>query len=241
MSDKKTIVVTGYPKSGNTWIARLVAELVGCPINGFWSHRKTDDRGIEELDRISDYCCYKSHDQYHECSSRINDITHLVYVVRDPRDIVISGAHYFKFKGIFPNSLRSKIKKMFKTVLNGRKKTHYYCRIPWSQHVKPFIENNIFYVKYENMLLNPKEQCLRICEHLKIKVSEQKLLQAIENQSFGNKKEFFKKIKNFNSYRHLRSGKMGEWKTQLSKVQINRLTRELNPTLDLLGYTDPSS
>ncbi len=77
---------------------------------------------------------------------------------------------------------------MVETILNGRAKTHYYCRIPWSKHIAPFIENNIFYVKYEDMLHNPQEQSRRICKYLGIKVSNEEIKRVIENQSFESKK-----------------------------------------------------
>ena len=31
----KKIIIVGYPKSGNTWLTRLTADLVGCPVEGF--------------------------------------------------------------------------------------------------------------------------------------------------------------------------------------------------------------
>lgn len=31
----KRIIVTGYPKSGNEWVSRLIAAVVGCPVSGF--------------------------------------------------------------------------------------------------------------------------------------------------------------------------------------------------------------
>ena len=38
----KNIIVVGYPKSGCTWATRLVAELVGCPVGGFWQSDKKE-------------------------------------------------------------------------------------------------------------------------------------------------------------------------------------------------------
>ena len=61
----KKIIVVGYPKSGCTWATRLVAELVGCPVAGFWQSDKKEI-AIEGEDRVSDFRCYKSHHQLAE-------------------------------------------------------------------------------------------------------------------------------------------------------------------------------
>ena len=46
----KNIIVAGYPKSGCTWATRLLAELVGCPVAGFWNSDK-DEIAIEGEER----------------------------------------------------------------------------------------------------------------------------------------------------------------------------------------------
>jgi len=59
-TSKRRILICGYPKSGNTWLTRLVAELVGCPVSGLWMCTKntTDNKGQT---RISEYECFKAH------------------------------------------------------------------------------------------------------------------------------------------------------------------------------------
>ncbi|HMB99984.1 MAG TPA: sulfotransferase domain-containing protein, partial [Flavobacteriaceae bacterium] len=92
---KKNIVIVGYPKSGTTWIARLVAELVECPLEGAWGFESVTTAYEEGRKRTSDFICYKSHHTFNEIYSVKKGIYKIIYVVRDPRDIVISSLYYF--------------------------------------------------------------------------------------------------------------------------------------------------
>ncbi|HLC16083.1 MAG TPA: hypothetical protein VJL89_07640 [Thermodesulfovibrionia bacterium] len=55
----KTIFVVGYPKSGCTsfslWLTSLVAELLECPVKGFWEEQKDNEIAIEGQER-TDLC-----------------------------------------------------------------------------------------------------------------------------------------------------------------------------------------
>ena len=37
---KRRMLVVGYPKSGNTWLTRLAAELLGAPVKDFGGSRR---------------------------------------------------------------------------------------------------------------------------------------------------------------------------------------------------------
>ena len=44
---KNNIVIAGYPKSGNTWLTRLVAEVLKCPVVGFLEQPQNNEIAIE--------------------------------------------------------------------------------------------------------------------------------------------------------------------------------------------------
>lgn len=260
------IIVVGYPKSGNTWITRLTGSLVDCPVEGFLygNHKEIASEG---KNRESEYRIYKSHHQFFELSKEDIKSSKIIYVIRDPRDVAISGRHFFSFfKPIFPNINISSKKEPFvkmtsfikhkingiqwrltnkslarnimnKAILYGNKDVHHWCRISWKTHISLYINNpDILKIQYESLLSNPLPESKRILNFIGIKKDEEKILKAIDNQSFEIKKENYLKEKNISKANFLRKGKKNQWKSILSKKENHLFVSNLKNELINLGY-----
>lgn len=194
MSQK--IIIAGYPKSGNTCLTRLVAEIVQCPVKGFL-YSNHNEIVKEGENRISNYECYKSHHKFHELKKFDRKNSILIYIIRDPRDISLSGRNYFDFKFderipklIFKYSiLRINFRRFFrqnyinnkmnKAILYGDKDLSW-CYSPWITHVKTYLnQSNVLVIKYEDLKKHTLPECERIINHLIISRSTEELKEAI--------------------------------------------------------------
>jgi len=252
----KNIIIAGYPKSGATWLARVTAELVGCPVEGFWKLPKSGEIAREGDDRMSDYRCYKAHHQKHEDEvfSRSNKI---IYVVRDPRDIVVSGSNYFMltkqffllfrwfprwrksyhrlYRDLVPE--RYRIARMTQAVLFGWAGDRW-LRAPWKQHYESYLDSGVLFARYEDMLAAPHDECLKILRYLDQEVDDEAIKRTIENQSFQTAKDRFGRAGERTKVLHMRSGTSGQWKEKLSASQKALFVQELADDLRRFSYLD---
>ena len=256
----KKIVVVGYPKSGCTWATRLIAELVGCPVAGFWQSDKKEI-AVEGEHRVSDFRCYKSHHQLAELSFQPNDFkAGLIYVLRDPRDIAISAANYFQFDR-FPRlaalfrsvrrgeklyrhtlypllvSQNYRLDRMTEALLHGSAEVHNWCRVSWKEHWRPYEQAGVPIIRYEDLLATPDEESRRILRRLRIERSKEAIASAVENQSFERKKEALLRMGESGQAKFLRVGKSGQWREKLPSHLQLRFTKELGAELAKWGYS----
>ena len=256
----KKIVVVGYPKSGCTWATRLVAELVGCPVAGFWQSDKKEI-AIEGEHRVSDFRCYKSHHQLAELGLQPNDSdAWLIYVLRDPRDIAISAANYFQFDR-FPRlaalfrsvrrgeklyrhtlypllvSQNYRFERMTGALLHGSAEVHNWCRVSWREHWRPYEQAGVPIIRYEDLLATPAQQSGRILRHLGIERSAEAIAAAVENQSFERKKEALLWGGETGRAKFLRVGKSGQWREKLPAYLQARFAEDLGAELARWGYS----
>ncbi|PIE34919.1 hypothetical protein CSA56_06270 [candidate division KSB3 bacterium] len=256
--EKEALLVVGYPKSGNTWLTRLVAELIECPVQGFFDEPENPEMAIEGQERISDYVVFKGHQPFHFIQGRIKH-RNIIYVVRDVRDVAVSGAYYFNFpstsektRDFFHFSLikrfvdkrkkmlekQAKIWGMIQVLDKGSNTMTRWCRVPWDIHVNEYVDQNILIVRYEDLLANPVIQCKRILAHLNLERTDKKINEAIHMQSFTIAKNRFLAQGDHKRAYFLRQGKSGGWEKHLTRKQKNFLKKRFYNMLKFLKYTD---
>jgi hypothetical protein len=255
----RRIIVIGYPKSGCTWATRLVAELVGCPVAGFWQSNK-NEIAVEGEDRVSDYRCYKSHHPLSELGVLPNDPeASLIYILRDPRDVAVSAANHFQFDrfpavtGIFrllpqgdklfrhtlyPLLVRQnyRLERVTEALLHGSAAVHRTVAIPWRNHWRPYMEAGVPIIRYEDLLTTAEAECGRILHHLGLNRSQKEISNAIRNQSFARKKETLLQQGETGRAKFLRVGRSGQWREQLPPDIQRRFSDALADELAEWGY-----
>ena len=248
------IIVVGYPKSGNTWITRLVGELLQAPIIGFWNSNQYE-MAVEGLDRSSNFQIYKGHQEFNKLKLNSSGQTKIIYVIRDPRDICISAFHYWKFgilplKNDFYDLLRKiynkfiyplfftknrRLNKMINIIIKGDKQKSW-LDIPWNNHVYTYLDKDVLIIKYEDMLSNPFDSCKQILSYLNYHLSDDEIRISIDNQSFERKKNQLSLERTKRETEFLRKGQAGDGKKNLSKKQYSNLTSSFQGLLEKFDY-----
>jgi len=259
MQKNKIIVLSGYPKSGTTWATRVIGHLVDCPIKGYWGFN-ADTFVTEGKDRNSSFICYKSHMTYTELkNSDWGEIDKIIYIIRDPRDVIVSGAYHYN---LLPNNFHflkrfllripfigkfifnfltkiitheTKLELMANCVLNGDKR-YIGCKSSWKNHVNSFLPKNAHIIKYEDLLQDGFNTSVGILNYLNIPVNSNHINEVIEAQKFENKKKEFKKSKELIKYTHLRKGVTEEWKKELTDEFIVKIESKLKNLLAHFKY-----
>ena len=114
----------------------------------------------------------------------------VIYIVRDPRNIVTSILNYFH-----KENYRNAIDFMKKDrVLGGDEDEHGLPTIigSWSNHYRSWkkFKNNNLLIKYEDLLIKPEKEFFKITEFLKsvgnFEFNKNNILEAIKNCKFEN-------------------------------------------------------
>lgn len=234
---KQDVVVVGYPKSGNTWATRLVAEVLGAPSVGFFGAPKQKEVASEGADRESPYQVFKSHHPIQRIRSISKDAK-IVGIVRDPRDVTVSGAHYFSLSkyieacGSEPGL--DKFEAMARTICDGGVYSH--CTRSWPVAVADILDNDILMLRYEDLLSSPAEELRKTLDYIGTSRSQEAIDEAIENQSFAVAKKRHSGGKGETNRKLMRSGKAGSYADSLSADQISRIEKACGAMMKKLNY-----
>ena len=189
------------------------------------------------------YNIYKTHSVRHR---RFTDKTvnmAYIYIVRDPRDVIVSLSHFAG--GSVERSLNEMLySKILMTKTNGAKE----LLSTWDLHIRSWLEYNSvsrLIIRYEDLLKNTKENILLIINFLN-KITENKIFskeinidKIMQNTSINNlKKEEdsygFKEASKYSKF--FRSGKAEQWKEVLTANQIKTIEKKLYTLMKQFNY-----
>ncbi len=259
MDSNINIIINGYPKSGTTWLTKLVGDLLDCPVKGFWQYGD-DYLTTTGTERVSTFACYKSHHTYEELQDQLDDHTKLIYIVRDPRDIVVSGAYHFSF---LPLRVKSLLRRIIKSPTKRMKASHVLDKLislskrksmmiglvngqsqyqlkwmsrSWQEHITAFKDKKVFILRYEDLLEDTAEECRKTLSFLDYELSDDQLDHIVKNNTFESQKQQYIESQDYFNTRLLRKGKQQQWRDELTPDQVTRITQ---PNLSLMlhyGY-----
>jgi hypothetical protein len=242
-NNKEPIYVIGFPKSGNTWLARLLAEITQSKIEA----SNTVDVADNSATRRGVHLIFKIHDSVKEFS--LEEVP-IIYIVRDVRDVLVSafffnngfvaedlvkvdsnlrGIKRLLYRLYFWNQIRRMNRRwcgnelsVLNSWIHGRKNTVG----SWSEHVESWVKDSrVVVVKYEDLLCDAVGELKKILGFLEIDVDDGILEEAILNQSFKKKKSKFMDAGDSRNVKFLRSGKQGGWREFLSPAMAKEIEK----------------
>ncbi len=234
--------LVSYPKSGNTWVRFLLANLIYpnetvgfaninrlLPAPGVLSRRF-----LRKLPRPR---ILKSHEPFDVRFRKV------IYLVRDPRDDAVSEYHFdLKKRYIEPDVTLEQFVKRF---IKGE--TSPYGS--WWEHAASWIAarqgNPAFLlVRYEDLLSDPIGETGKIAEFLGIQAGPDRLEAAVQRSSADQMRKLEKQqadqwtgTKNTRKeIPFVRAAKSGGWKETLPAHSVEEIEIAWAPLLNFLGY-----
>lgn len=240
-------MIVSYPRSGNTWMRFLLANLsypdetVSLTTVG----RLVPDIYLDsaaEISRIPSPRLMKSHEPFDSRYQRV------IYLVRDPRDVVVSNFHYCLRMGWVPKqtTLSSFLTRFLE---NGWPRYG-----TWGEHVGSWIgarggganNEDFLVVRYEDLTANPQTELIRMAEFTNLPSDAESVGRAVDQsvfermrrdeelvsvawqeQSAVNRDETF-----------VRSGLVGEGAKRLRKSEIQSINSLWRRQMIWTGYLE---
>ncbi|MDA9742924.1 sulfotransferase domain-containing protein [Pelagibacteraceae bacterium] len=186
---------------------------------------------------------FKTHSVRHKNFTNETVNAGFIYIVRDPRDIIVSLKN-FSGKEIDKTIDEFLFSKSLMITTNGAQE----LLSTWELNVQSWLNYTSvprLIIKYEDLKLNPKEIILNIKEFLNkihsshINLNDKDIDKIVENTNFNN----LKKLEDKNGFdeatihsNFFRSGTSNQWKDVLTNTQINLIEKNLKSMMRYFNY-----
>ncbi|MEN8145206.1 MAG: sulfotransferase domain-containing protein [Gemmatimonadota bacterium] len=237
------LFLTSFPKSGNTWLRFLTANLL-------WPELDVSFENIDELvpdiyrktnhalARMGRPRVLKSHEPYDPRYRRI------VYVVRDPRSVLLSYQSYMEKMGTENHTLQDCAGVLF---------DHGRFVGTWQEHVSGWLgasqrnPERVMVLRYEDVLRSPESEVERLAKFLAVDPGPDLIRRAISASSFDSMKRLESEAgeawevtsrSERKDIPFVRSGEVAEWERVLGAENDLRdwIEERCGELLQQLGY-----
>tara|TARA_B100000035_G_scaffold241966_1_gene210457 strand:+ start:415 stop:1260 length:846 start_codon:yes stop_codon:yes gene_type:complete len=212
----------------------------------------------EKINLDNEIKFFKTHNAFwklgqHSFTNETNSLG-VIHVVRDPRNVITSILNHFnKTINTYDKALKfiTDDKRMFGPEALPLLENDLPTIISsWSNHYnswKKFKKNNLL-IKYENLLINPKNEFYKIAIFLEktinLKIDQKTINNAIKNTQFiklktqENKSGFRESAKNINNenLNFFYLGPENNWRKLLDLTIINKIEQAFNKEMKELNY-----
>jgi hypothetical protein len=235
--------LVSYPKSGNTWARVLIANLLspGKPADFRAINKLVPDPSSETKRHFMTMPrprVIKSHFVFDPRYPRV------IYIVRDPRDVVISEYHYQRKTRNIDDHYP--IEEYVHRFITGET---YPENGSWGEHVNGWLaardgNPRFLLVRYENLLSDPVDELARIAAFLNIVATPQRLAEIVSLSSADRMRDLEARQSDASSLMKgsrkdvafVRSAKSGGWKAELPQACVTQIESAWGEIMKRLGY-----
>jgi len=224
--------IASYPRAGSTWLRFLLQEILTqqpstfpavnrvIPQVGFHRDAYSLPRGGRLI---------KTHEAFRP------EYRRAIYLVRDPRDVMLSEYAFQKALGLTNDDLDEYIEQfaLHQVSANGS----------WRDHVQTWMDasdknRKIRIFRFEELRRDTPGTLREMLNFLEISVDQNRILSAIRNNGVAEMraKELATPQKTSKDGKFVREGSSGGWRKNLSPAQAQRIERAFQTEMRRLGY-----
>lgn len=224
------VFLVSYPRSGNTWMRFLVGNILSDdPIDFTSVHATIPDIYMEtrrSLSRKSGPRILKSHEPYDSRYPRV------VYIVRDPRDVVVSYYWYQHGHGALDGA--ETMDEFVLRVVEG--KVAYGS---WGAHVGGWLDaDSVLVVRYEDLHADPAGYLGRVAEFAGLPTDEALIARAVDRSTFTSMRgsDVQRRPGTPSPHRHVRVGEAQNWEGELAAETVALIHGRWGSSMERLAY-----
>jgi hypothetical protein len=239
------IFICSYPKSGNTWAKFLLANLR-------YPDEKITFANLEKkIPAIYDYKCHperadrprlvKSHEAFEPRYRRV------IYLVRDPRDVVVSLYHYAVKRRVIDETYP--LPRYADEFLSGNVNRNNFGS--WGEHVGSWLGarrdgSDFLLLRYEDMLEDPLRALTSMAEFAGLESTPERIQAAVQASAFDTLQSLEDTqsrnpmiggaLLGRRDRRFMRRGVAGGWRDELPADNAQRICEHWHGYINELGY-----